>query len=297
MKFSPCENCNQLFPGQYVHDSRSGDVICTRCGCVARKRRFAYLHVGAFSHQHNPVFTTRPVADNRHRGGPIRTLIRAPLSDRRDTQRERLLAQYGDELDLCERVRARAASILSRYLKTRTPIPETVAAAIVVARRALGLFANTRATATELGLKDLGPHVAAVARAARLSIRSDVLGAIPLLVQQMGFPVSFERHLRAHYTAAARANANIGANTLMALVLVRFYTANRARSTLRDPLKVPEDMADMTDTSAVSMRAYMSGARRCSLFKVKPAEVGAREPPPAAAPPAVPGRDVVVDGG
>jgi len=277
MQFKRCESCRQLRTdiNQFVHDARTDDWICTLCGGVVKR--------WIYSERQHTFAHTAPMIDNGYipaTKGDVKALHKYGnnMINRffpEEAHEDRLIARLktlGEQLEYSENIINRGIVKLKRFpkLKKIRPIHHTLTAILVVAKRSYGEYVNLKSVSTQMGYPDLGKTVISVCSTLGLSQRSSPVSHIPRLVQLLGFGYKYAKHVKRHYLSARRKNGSIGSDTLMALVLLRFYLANIRKS------KVPakdinlEYIARITHTSKSSLKGYIDGTGgKCTLFNKK----------------------------
>jgi len=262
MKFRKCENCCQLKPGQFVNDGRTEDWICTLCGVVVRK--------WIYSERQNTFMDSAPTAKAGVGGYNLiqRMTNKMCVEENRELLRNRTISRFAFELDFNERVANRAQAQVNNFeeLRTRRPMKETMLASLIVAKRSLKEYVNVKAIGKRTMMRDLGQHVIAVCKIIGLSQRSDPLLYVHSFVSFFTFPYSYHTHISSRYSAALLLNGSMGTDTLMALVLYRFYEANKRKCLVARNITL-DDIAAITFTSPASLQGYVNGTGgKCTLF-------------------------------
>ena len=265
--FKRCQSCRTLLPNgqQFVHDVRSNDWICTLCGAVVSR----YMY-GDQEHTYSdtvPVDSSLSTSATRLEArGHQRLMDRAfPASKRLDT----LYAQLGTlatQLDCSDGVLSRAKVMIEKFpdlLKVR-PHNHMLMAVLIVAKRSYGHYVNVKHVSTLLNVDDLGKTVITTCTIMGLSQRSTPESHIPYFTALMGFRYRFNRFIKKLYLQARRKNGSIGSDTLLALVLYKFFMANRTKTTVDCTI---EFIAKITHTSLSSLKGYVDGTGgKCTLF-------------------------------
>lgn len=276
MEFRKCESCRQLRKdiNQFVHDPRSDDWICTLCGAVVKR--------WIYSERQHTFAHTAPMVPNGYIPAPkdtTKTLHKYGnnMINRffpQEAREERLimrLKELGDILDYTENIVSRATVKLKKFpkLKLIRPIEHTLAAILVVSKRSFGHYVNLKHVSAILGFKDLGKSVITVCSTLGLSQRSSPVSYIPRFTQLLGFEYKYVKHVKRHYLHARKKNGSIGSDTLMALVLIRFYIANQSKSKLKSKVDL-NYISRITHTSKSSLKGYIEGTGgKCTLFNKK----------------------------
>jgi transcription initiation factor TFIIIB Brf1 subunit/transcription initiation factor TFIIB len=274
-----CELCKQRNPSLFVYDDKHADLICTVCGCVQRgiNAQWLYGDTAAF---HSPVHTVKSAPRDAHpqeKAAAKTNLSRqAELYDRmtnrmcRKENAERRLEmkieRFAAVLDYPERFVTQCHAMFNKFkaLRMRRPSEQTVAAALIVAKRECGFFEDISRVSEALALGDLGSHVMAVYKIAKISHRSRIDQNIPAFVVNLGFPYRFAHRVTALFKFASRLNGAVASKTLLGLVLWRFYQANVAKSKADHKVDL-ELIASMTGSSPATLGAYMAPGR-CTVY-------------------------------
>lgn len=277
VQFKRCESCKQLRNdiNQFVHDTRSDDWICTLCGAVVKRwiyseRSHTFAHTSEMvpnGYIPPPKETTKAL----HKYGNNMIDRFFPEEARQD----RLIARMKricEILDYREIVLNRSIVKLKKFpaLRKIRPVDHTLAAILVVTKRSLGHYVNLKTVSEQLCFKDIGKAVITVCSTLGLSQRSSPVSFIPRFAQLLGFDYKYVKHIKKHYIASRKRNGSIGSDTLMALVLIRFYMANKHKSKVS-----PRDIdlnfiAKITHTSKSSLKGYIDGTGgKCTLFNKK----------------------------
>lgn len=287
----PCIHCKVRGVHYFVYDERTADLICTNCGVVQGNVNAQFLY-GTTSSYHAPVHTVRSAGTDVH---PHERAVRKREMDkqaeiwRRMTQRfckdemtvdrrERRIDEYAEILQWSEagldghasRVTTKAKHfyIKCAELRRRRPIKPTIVATLVVAKREIGHYVNVDKVAEQVDVDDLGAHVIAVCKILKLSHRSRIDKCIPQFVTGLGFPFKYAKHVNKLYERYSRENGSMASNTIMALILHRFYFANQKRSKTGNVKVTLEYIAQMTGTSVTTLNAYI-GNGSCTIYPSK----------------------------
>lgn len=287
----PCIHCKVRGAHYFVYDERTADLICTNCGAIQRNVNAQYLY-GTTNSYHAPVHTVRSAGTDVH---PHEKALRKGELDkqaeiwRRMTQRfckdevavdrrERRIDEYAEILQWSEAgldghssrvtTKAKHLYIKSAELRRRRPIRPTIVATLVVAKREIGHYVDVDKVAEQVDVDDLGSHVIAVCKILKLSHRSQIDKCIPQFMAGLGFPFKYVKHVKKLYERYSRENGSMASNTIMALILHRFYFANQKRSKTGNFKVTVEYIARMTGTSATTLNSYMSNGA-CTIYPTK----------------------------
>lgn len=270
--FRKCESCKQyVAPHQFVHDPHTDDWICTLCGGVVKK----WMYSNDNSHFDNapPLALPQSGAQKKTAEQGERLLERFFPAEKRKKKMHAKLKHFGELLDVSESVLNRAGAQLTKFpkiLETIRPIDHAIVASIVIAKRSNSEYVNIKTICELLGWPDIGKVVIDVCNIMGLSQRSDPLHNINRLVYGLGLPYNTRKKIIKLYNYAQRSNGSIGSDTLMTLVLIRFFHANRKKSKLPPKMCKLGYFASLTNTSESSLRGYIDGTGgKCDLFHDK----------------------------
>lgn len=274
-----------------MYDEKYADLICTNCGAVQSNINSQMMY-GTTSSFHNPVHTVRHSGADSHpneRAAHKSEMDKQAEIYRRMTQRfskdevhqdrrEKRLDEFAEILQWSERgldghgsrvtIKAKHFFIRNATLRRRRPVRCTAAAVLVVAKRECGDYVNVDDVSERLAMQDLGSHVIAVCKILGLSHRSRIEQNIPGFVTRLGFPYRYTKYVSKLFERYSRENGSMASNTIMALILNRFYETNKAKS------KAPEGYVDLdyistiTGTSITTLNAYMSNGA-CSIYPAR----------------------------
>jgi transcription initiation factor TFIIIB Brf1 subunit/transcription initiation factor TFIIB len=287
----PCINCRVRGSRHFVYDERHAELICTNCGAVQSNINSHMLY-GTTSSFHNPVHTVRHSGADAHpneraaRKGEMdrqaeiyrRMTQRFCKDDVSQDRREKRIDEFAEILRWSEcgldghgsrvTVKAKHYFIKTPALRGRRPVRYTTAAVLVVAKRECGDYVNVDEVSHRLALKDLGSHVIAVCKILGLSHRSRIEQNIPGFVTRLGFPYKYTKYVSKLFERYSRENGSMASNTIMALILNRFYETNQAKSKAPEGYVDLKYISDITGTSITTLNAYMSNGA-CSIYPKK----------------------------
>lgn len=193
-------------------------------------------------------------------------------------RREKRLDELAEILQWSERgldghgsrvtIKAKHFFIKSAALRSRRPVRHTAAAVLVVAKRECGDYVNIENVSNRLAIRDLGAHVIAVCKILGLSHRSRIEQTIPGFVTQLGFPYKYTKYISKLFEKYSRENGSMASNTIMALILNRFYETNKSKSKAPEGYVSLEYIATITGTSVTTLNAYMTNGS-CSIYPKK----------------------------
>lgn len=264
MRQSKCELCKQNYAGQYFYDHQHAELVCTNCGCCQR----GYI---SEDRQHtfketNPIYTVRGVIDKKAKIYFDMT-NRYCKEENDERRREKFIKKYSEVLDLSQKVVDKCLYFYSKSksLCTRKPRRQTIAATLIVAGRESGVFMDTKSTSDLLNIGDLGSHVLDVCRILCISHKSNMELQIPEFTSIMGFPYKYSTHIEKLFKRYRKENGSMATNTILALILWRFYNANKKKSKSPKPITM-KHISDMTGTSVATIKNYISNGK-CTIFK------------------------------
>jgi hypothetical protein len=254
-----------------VHDERRDDWICTNCGAVVRQWYYSNCH-RTFSETEAPPtakqsYTIRSVLNLQS----IQVKANA-IACKEDVKKDRFIAflyRVATIMELGNRTAETAEGVYRRTpeLQQRRPVVATVVALLVVTERSFGRYVNMREVSAITNTSKMGGHVIAVCKILGVSQRSDPANSINKYISIMRFPFKYGAHLLRLYKKTCVDNGSLGTDTVMALVIYRFFKSNREKSDKTRPLTL-EDIARMTDTSVPSLRGYIDGTGgKCTIFR------------------------------
>jgi len=274
VQFKKCESCHQLRTdiNQFVHDTNTDDWICTLCGGIVRRwiyteRRHSFAH-------------TSPVVENGYvppPTGQVRKLYKNGINMTNrffpeEVRENRMIAELksiGEQLEYSEKIINRGILQIKKFAQLRQirPIQHTLIAILVVSKRSYNEYVNLKSVASQMNCRDLGKTVISVCSTLGLSQRSSPVSNIPKLVQLLGFNYKYVNHVKKLYLSSRRKNGSIGSDTLLALVLLRFYMANKQKSKVPSKNITLDFIARITHTSKSSLRGYIDcSGGKCTLF-------------------------------
>lgn len=287
----PCLNCKVRGPQHFVYDEKHAELCCTNCGVVQTHINAQVLY-GDTSSFHNPVHTVRhSVADSHphERAAKKGEMDRQAEIFRRMTQRfckdevssdrrERCIDEFAEMLQWSERgldghhsrvtIKCKHYFIKHAALRRRRPVRHTVAATLIVAKRECGDFVDVDMVAKSLHMDDLGSHVIAVCKVLGLSHRSRIEQNIPGFVTKLGFPFKYTKYITKLFERYSRENGSMASNTIMALILTRFYETNKSKSKAPEGFVDLEYITSLTGTSETTINAYMTNGS-CTIYPKK----------------------------
>jgi hypothetical protein len=269
MNFRPCVNCKQK---SFVNDTSSGDWICTKCGAVVARWMYGELE--------RTFVESTPVPKVPQRGAntalalrQIRTMTDKFFPNERASARQlRILEDAAYTLGYNQRTVNRAQAQLHKFpcLLEIKPVEKTMAAVLIVSKRSLGFFVNVKSASNDMGYNDLGQFVIRVCNTIGLSQRSDPVSSIPYLTELLGFKYKYSVCIRRAFEKYSKENGSVGPLTLLALILFRFWNANRSKSKFKTNSVDLQYIADITHTSLTSLSGYVDGQHAdCTLFPKK----------------------------
>lgn len=272
--FKACEYCKKkLGPAQFVHDIKSDDWICTNCGCVVKKYIYSD-RAHTFAHTNSPAVTFSVSESTKHNTDNHQLLSRFFKKEDKEQKLRKKFEHFATLLDYPETVVNGAFAMINKFkeLKQIRPFEMTVVACLIIAKRSKEEYVNTKLIESNLSMPGLGKRIISVCNTVGLSQRSDPLHYVPNYVQRLGFKYKYNKHVIRFYKRARKDNGSIGSDTLMALVLYRFFKANSKKSVFRNQLddNIIEHIAEITHTSQSSLIGYIEGTGgKCTLFKQK----------------------------
>lgn len=275
-----CQLCRKKGPEWFVYDEQTADLICTNCGCVQQKF-FAQSIYGNIQSYHNPVHTVVSVPIDSHPQAKYTETVKLKKQaelDRRMLERwdpegtaefklTRAIEEYGEYLDYNQKIMTRCEHffIKSKVLQKRRPRSLTVIATLIVAKRQCGDYVNITEISNFVGVGDLGAHVIAVCKILRISHRSRIDKMIPGFVSALGFPYKYNKVLQRLYNKFNRENGAMASNTIMALVLYRFYMTNKTKAKPKVKKVDIEFIAEITGSSVTTLSSYLHNGK-CTVF-------------------------------
>lgn len=268
MRTSKCELCKQNYPGQFFYDHQHAELVCTNCGCCQR----GYI---SEDRQHNfkdtnPLYTVRGVKNESKAKLYFNMTNRYCTEENEERRRNKTMKDMGDILELSQKVMDKCEFIFSKSkeLCKRKPRKQTVAAALIVACRESGVFIDTKATSDLLNIGDLGSHVLEVCKLLKISHKSNLELQIPEFTRALGFPYKYSSQIEKLFKRYRKENGSMATNTILALILWRFYLANSKRSKAPKPLDL-SFISTMTGSSLATLKNYINNGK-CTIFqKVK----------------------------
>ena len=268
LKFKRCENCNELRNdgSQYVFDQRNDDVICRLCGTVVKKWNYSDRSLTFKDTAVAPKIFV-PQDSLQKRGSQMINRFFPEESNKHKLHQK--IEKIAELLEYEKNVVNRAKAQIEKFPRITKIRPSNLALAstLVVAKRSFDDYVNLKQVSRILGCNDLGKTVITVCNIMGLSQRSTPVAHIPKFLFMLGFKYKFVKHLKILYKKSRRFNGSIGSDTLMALVLIRFYCANKGKSSVC-PSKISiEYIARLTFTSVSSIRGYIDGSGgKCTLY-------------------------------
>ena len=264
-----CFNCRAQ-SSYFVYDTQHAELTCTICGVVQTNINGQLLYGNNYSY-HNPVHTVK------HRGfekleydrlGSLyarmtRNICKKEVSINRLHKK---IDRINEILDYQERTADHCKLLFKNNssLRKRKPRSESVAAVLLIVRRKLGFYVNVSKASSLLNMKDLGSHVLSCSKLIKISFRSKIENFIPGFLSQLGFPYKYKKYLDRLYIRYSRENGSMASNTLMGLILWKFYNANLKKS--KYPNIKLKDIASMTGTSVTTLSGYIQ-KQKCTIYK------------------------------
>lgn len=290
---SPCQNCRIRGAENFVYDTRRAELCCLNCAVVQSKIFSQYLYGSVHSYT-NPVHTVRSTSSDVHpqeRARQKKDMEAQAKLYHRMTQRfckeenavdkrEKQIDQFAEYLGWSDSglnghqshvtIKCKGYFIRNEELRTRRPKKETIAATLIVAKRSCGHYVDVADISERLDLGDLGGHVIAVCKILGLSQRSSIESQIPGFVMNLGFPFKYKKHVEKLYNRYSIENGAMASNTVMALILHRFYFANKKKSNTGKFEVTIDYIARLTGTSVTTLNTYIQNGN-CTVYpKRKP---------------------------
>lgn len=265
-----CENCRQLYEGQYYHDTEHAELVCTGCGCCQRRYLSENIqHSYTDAKSINPIYTVKSVNGtdlNKKAKLITRMTNRFCKEENAEYTRNEKIKEYAYLLDANQIVIDKCEYYFSKFesLRIRRPKNPTIVATLLVAKRECGIFVDVSDVSSLLMMGDLGAHVIAVCKIIGISQRSKITTNLPYLNDLLGFPYKYVHHIKRLYNVFSKENGSMATNTVMALVLWRFYNANKSKSKRKEDLTLDE-LAKNTGTTVSTLEGYMYNGT-CTIY-------------------------------
>ncbi len=285
-------NCKVRGPQNFVYDEKRAELCCIQCGAVQTNfnSQFLYGDTMAFT---NPVHSVRHCgvdSTSHDRAAKKGELDRQAEIYRRMNQRfckdevsierrEKKVDEFAEILSWSDRglnghesrvtIKAKHFFITNDLLRRRRPARQTIAATLIISKRECGDFVDVDSVAKTLAMDDLGTHVLSVCKILNLSHRSRIEQNIPGFVTRLGFPYRYSKYISKLFNRYSKENGSLASNTIMALILKRFYDTNKAKSNFSESFVDLEYISNMTGSSVTTIKAYMTNG--CStIYKKQP---------------------------
>lgn len=261
-----CVLCKNNNPGIFIQDTQTDDIICSICGAVQPVIN-PYSGAGVFVEA--PEYRVPNASERDFLKLNDQMMTRVCPKEARVDNRDRIIREYCERLDLAENVEMRTKLFFEKYsdeLESVRPHNNTIAACIAVACQSLNLYINVTRIEERLSLSNVGKTLTTICKIVGINQRAVILNSVPFLVSMLGFPFKYEKKLKNLYRKACRRNPSMGSETRMALCCYRLYLDNMEKSRAKGRVKLSL-IARITNTSEGSLKAYISGKSKNCLFQ------------------------------
>lgn len=263
--YRPCKICKNTDQGLYVEDRCRGELICTVCGCVQSGVNLSQGNT-TFS---EPIAIKPPTSsDKKILRLNNQMMQKVCPKEYRDHKRNKTITDYCEKLDLLNSVAIRARLLLEKHeehLCRIRPINNVIASCIIVSCQITKRYINVKDVEQWLDLENLNITLKIVCKTIGINQRAMILNSVPYLISVLSLPFKFENKLRELYKLACRKNPSMGSETRMALCCYKLYTDNIAKARYKEITL--ENIANFTSTSENSLKSYVSGKTKNSLFE------------------------------
>ena len=288
----PCINCKVRGPQNFVYNEIQAELCCIQCGAIQTNVNYQFLYGDTMAFT-NPVHSVRHcgVDSTSHdraakkgeldrQGEIFRRMNQRFCKDELSTdRREKKVDEFAEILSWSDRglnghesrvtIKAKHFFITNELLRRRRPTRQTIAATLIISKRECGDFVDVDSVAKLLAMDDLGSHVLSVCKILKLSHRSRIEQNIPGFVTRLGFPYRYTKYISKLFNRYSKENGSLASNTIMALILKRFYDTNKAKSKFNEDIVDLEYISNMTGSSVTTIKAYMTNG--CStIYKKQP---------------------------
>lgn len=262
-----CKLCKNSDPGLFVFDSSRGDTICTSCGCV----QTGWNNSANNTTYSDPIDIRIPSNKEKKFLRLNEQMINKVCPDEyKEYKRNDKIREFCFKLDLSESIATRSIILMDKYkykICNVRPIINLIASCIIITCQMSKRYINIGDTEKFLDLKNVNPVLKTVCKLIGINQRSIILNSVSFLISIIGLPFKFEKKLRELYKITCRKNPSMGAETRMALCCYKLYVDNEDKAKNK---KVDlEYIAQITNTSENSLKSYIAGKTKNSLFQMK----------------------------
>jgi transcription initiation factor TFIIIB Brf1 subunit/transcription initiation factor TFIIB len=267
LMYKPCKVCKNRDQGLFVEDQRAGDLICTICGAVQS---------GANISMNNTIFS-EPIAnipptreDNKLLRINEQMINRICPDEFKEFKRNKTIDDFCDKLELLGSIKSKAKLLLKKHhdeLCKIRPTRNLIASCVIISCQITKRYINVKDVELILDLEHVNVTLKAVCKTIGINQRAIVLNSVPHLTSFMSLPFKFEQKLRDLYNLTCSKNPSMGGETRMALCCYKIYNDNIVHAVYKGITL--DNIANVTNTSENSLKSYISGKTKNSLFEKK----------------------------
>lgn len=261
-----CKLCHED-QNQFVYDEIHDDTICTNCGCVQDKY-FNPVTYEVFKEQPRIPWVDQETKEKIKVGK--RMIKNVDKEGVKECKFYITLNRLCDVLDVKENVKSKTEAIFKNFkqLMKIKPMESVIAAVIVIAQKECGLYVNTKHVSKILNIKKLNKIINKISsNILEIDNYNYTLASLPRYIFLMRMEFKEEKRLRQMFEVASKQNVSMGSDTIIALCLyirMKQLKLDKKHSELN-----LEYIANLTNTSLISLQGYISGKTKCSFIKKK----------------------------
>lgn len=265
-QFKSCENCKILQRGQFIYDSITDDYICTICGCIVRK----FIYSDRKLTYHEKFNSIENLKSNKFPNHEKRLLMLNrffPKIDKLEFYFNKI-EKYGQILNFNEIVFNKAKYWLKKFPKLIEikPRKKVIFILLILSQRSYNYCLDFTNACKILNINGVAKLMLRISKILGVSQLYIPIYNISRLLFLCGFKYKYVKYLKKFYFQAREKNKSIGSDTLIALILIRFYIANKKKSNIPPHKITLKYITKITNTSLASIKSYVFGAIKNTLF-------------------------------